>query len=319
MTDQEEKPVSDQEQNLVSVIGTTDRDDTGTLEKSRGKEDDNSDDDDYSDGEDDEYSDWFQSIRSPTGLEIGVQVTWPDVRPFSVSTRLDACEIAPMFHGTQWAGTVVWRAAVVALQYLLLFQQAKDNNDDDGNGERNQQVASMIPPIGLDTQVLELGCGLGIPGMLLHEITNCSVVLTDMDSLVDQLRVNLEKNFPAKNEDAPKIQAHALDWSVNGVEKLLEACGRVDQGFDIVLNCDCVYEPLYGREAWQSLIACQRALLQANPNAILITSLERRNADGVGYYLDALHGIAENVEKIIVPFPHATEVEVYVAYGVKKT
>ena len=270
-----------------------------------------SDDEWNSDDDDDEYSDWFQSIRSPTGLEIGVKVTWPEVRELTISTILEEAEIAPMFHGTQWAGTRVWRAAVVALQYLLLFQ------DNPCRLERRERLAltERITAIGPETQILELGCGLGIPGILLHEITKASVVVSDMDSLVDQLKINLEKNFPTNLPDSERLQAHALDWSEKGVEDLLKNCDRTGKGFDIVLNCDCVYEPLYGRDAWVALVACQKALIKANPQTILMTSLERRTADGVENYLEAMRAVARVVEKIKVPFPHASEVEVYLAYG----
>ena len=54
------------------------------------------------DDDDDEYPHLFQSVRSSTGLEIGVRVTWPGVKPIELSTCLPSEEIAPMFHGTQW-------------------------------------------------------------------------------------------------------------------------------------------------------------------------------------------------------------------------
>ena len=51
----------------------------------------------------DDYPHLFQSVRSQTGLEIGVCVTWPGVgQALELSTCLPAEEIAPMFHGTQW-------------------------------------------------------------------------------------------------------------------------------------------------------------------------------------------------------------------------
>jgi hypothetical protein len=75
-------------------------------------------DDEEEDEDDDEYSHLFQSIRSSTGLEIGIRVTWPNypnlqnpVRkdmlpsappPLELTTCLPSDEIAPMFHGTQW-------------------------------------------------------------------------------------------------------------------------------------------------------------------------------------------------------------------------
>jgi hypothetical protein len=105
-------------------------------------------------GDDERYADYFESIRSETGLgkyiprrvlrvfptavcccsrncwlnrnaclwtfcfpflppfcfffsqppEIGIKVAWPHVPPFELSTCLSHEEMAPMFHGTQWAG-----------------------------------------------------------------------------------------------------------------------------------------------------------------------------------------------------------------------
>lgn len=65
---------------------------------------DDNDDDEYNLRDDeDEYSHLVQSMRSPTGLEIGVRITWPGVdKPIELSTCLPSQEIAPMFHGTQW-------------------------------------------------------------------------------------------------------------------------------------------------------------------------------------------------------------------------
>mmetsp|Transcript_22795 Transcript_22795/g.63375 ORF Transcript_22795/g.63375 Transcript_22795/m.63375 type:complete len:299 (+) Transcript_22795:6971-7867(+) len=271
------------------------------LTSADNNDDDGDDEDEDEEDDDDEYSEIFRSLRSATGLEIGVKVTWPDCRELSLSTTLEEAEIAPMFHGTQWAGTRVWRAAVVALQYLLL-----DRNDS-GNSKH-----PAIPLINNETSILELGCGLGVPGMLLHEIKKCSVVLSDKDSLVEQLRDNLQRNFAKVDARNPRIEAHALDWSTEGVDSLLKRVGS--NAFDVVLNCDCVYEPLYGL-SWRSLVECQKALLKRHPHTILITSLERRKADGVENYLEGLRGIAQRVESIEIPFPHSPEVKMFIAYG----
>lgn len=59
--------------------------------------------DDWPDEDEDEYPHLFQSIRSPTGLETGVRVTWPHTDVIELSTCLPSTEIAPMFHGTQWS------------------------------------------------------------------------------------------------------------------------------------------------------------------------------------------------------------------------
>lgn len=263
--------------------------------------------------DDEYYAEWFESIRSKTGLETGILVKWPNVRELSLSTTLNETEIAPIFNGTQWAGTQVWRAAVVAIQYLMLMREGTERNADE-----TIEATRNMPCVGPDTYILELGCGLGLPGMIIHEITNCSVVLTDMNSLVEQLKTNLDANFPLQSASR-KIAAHALDWSKDGVQSLLDACPEHHngKGFDIVLNCDCIFEPLYGKEAWQSLVSCQEALLQHNPHTMLITSLERRRADGIENYLAAMEQVAQHVERVPMPFDHAPQIEVYRAYGRK--
>jgi len=72
------------------------------------------DDDGEYDLEDDEeeYPHLFESIRSPTGLEVGLSVTWPGTERIELSTCLPSDEIAPMFHGTQW---------YVSLPFILKF------------------------------------------------------------------------------------------------------------------------------------------------------------------------------------------------------
>jgi predicted nicotinamide N-methyase len=270
-------------------------------------------------GDDDRYDAFFQSIRSPTGLEIGVKVTWPSVMdrdpeapeaPMELSTCLPEDEIAPMFHGTQWAGTRVWRASIVALQYL--------------EQQNNNASSSDTKIVHAESTVLELGCGLGVPGILLHKLFDCNVVLTDMDVLVEQLRQNLvtnglsntnnDTNTNTSDQKVHNIQAQPLDWSVKGLEELFKATDM--QKFDVVLNCDCIYEPLYG-DSWKMLLKVQEELLKANPATYMLTSVERRKFDCIELYLQGLEdsSIVSRVEKIVVDFDAPPEVELYRLYG----
>jgi hypothetical protein len=255
------------------------------------------DDDDSSieGGDDERYAEFFHSVRTSTGLEIGVKVTWPQVDQFEISTCLPQDAIAPMFNGTAWAGTRVWRAAIVALQFMLC----------------DECPVKLFP----DTTVLELGCGLGVPGMLLGLIHKCQVILTDKDSLVEQMEQNLNKL--QSSHDASTIQAAPLDWSIQGVRDLLKSSKVNDSdGFDIVLNCDCIYEPLYG-ESWKFLADCQEELLRSKPKSFMITSVERRRVDGVDLYLERMRSseLVEKVEQIKLPFDAPEEVEVYRIFG----
>jgi Lysine methyltransferase len=280
------------------------------------------------------YSAYFQSIRSRTGLEIGIHVSWPrsptgdrnnsssnivvdptssgnqvsgDSCCFELSTCLSQDCLAPLFHGTQWAGTRIWRASVVTLEYLL-----SEEFEIESRGTSDTKLG-----ITRDHNVLELGCGLGVPGMVLHALRDCRVVLTDMGDLVDTLQANLDKAFPslidadgASSGSPSRITAHALDWSrPEAVDELLKETGLTQ--FDIVVNCDCIFEPLYG-ESWKYLLDCQVALLKNNPSSYVLTSVERRKFDGIDKYLQQLVEAGVRVEQIRpTTFEYPPQVELY--------
>jgi len=239
--------------------------------------------------------------------------------PLSLSTVLQEESIAPLFDGTQWAGTRVWKAAILGLEYLL-----RESQKSTGAG-----MGSL----------LELGCGLGVPGMVWKQILSrkaqrqqqesCGagsprVVLTDRDPLVPQLRANVAANF----QDDPSIEAMTLDWSREGIASLLKhererhmPTERTTTAavFDICLNCDCVYEPLYGRLAWESLADVLSEVALASPATLLVTSLERRNGDNVEGFLERLEasGTVETpIERVVRNDQDPQHViEIYVTRG----
>ena len=238
--------------------------------------------------------------------------------PLSISTVLQESSIAPIFDGTQWAGTRVWKAAIYGLEFLLRERQHQfQKNKDSSFGS-----------------LLELGCGLGVPGMIWKQVLrqqqeqgpsssaeSSRVVLTDRDSLVPQLKANVSENF--KNDTS--IEAMALDWSKEGITSLLrheqDRCGSNKKIpiFDICLNCDCVYEPLYGREAWVSLANVLSEIALVSPSTLLVTSLERRNGDNVEGFLEKLEssGTVETPIRRVVRHdedPHHV-IEIYVTKG----
>ena len=246
-------------------------------------------DDDIALDEDDPFSQYFRSVRTDTGLEIGLEVAWPSLDTnIRLSTCLPSSELAPMFHGTQWAGTRVWRAAIVALQYLL------------------QQPESAFPSP--NPRLVELGCGLGVPGMVLALQRNFDVTLTDMGALVEQLQRNLDQN---ECFQSLPITAMALDWSKEGVKELCQD----GKSYDIVLNCDCIYEPLYGT-SWKQLIECQEEFLRVRSDAYMLTSIERRKADGADLYLEAMRAspYVSRIERIAYD-QCPPEIELYRACG----
>ena len=248
----------------------------------------------------------------------------------TLSTVLEEEMLAPLFDGTQWAGTRVWKAAVLGLEWLLRQQR----------GDRAEGFGSL----------LELGCGLGVPGMVWKQALRADaarrrsrpdggtgipasssprVVLTDRASLIPQLRANVAANF---GDDA-SIEAAALDWSPAGVASLLRAeretaadttpsagdGAAAPPAFDVCLNCDCVYEPLYGREAWESLADALAAVARRSPGTLLVTAAERRRGDGLEGFLERLAAsgaVRTPIERVVRhdEDPHHV-VEIYVTRG----
>jgi len=259
----------------------------------------------------------------------------PFSRKLTLSTLLEEDDLAPLFDGAGWAGTRVWSAAIWGIQYIM-----------DHYYYRQVQREGSTRKLSL----CELGCGLGVPGMIWHQFGG-DVVLTEQESIMSQLTKNIRSNFPttylspdyldggsnegdnatSKMSDTSTststtintqlhtphsiIQTHPLTWSRQSLHTLLTNSGYQKSGFDIVLNCDCVYEPLYGR-SWEALIEVIDECLRVNPRCLVITSVERRAADGIGEFLERMEE-GENVgcvEKVKVE--EGKSLEMYVTRGV---
>lgn len=196
----------------------------------------------------------------------------------------------------------------MALQYLL--------NESSADESPLQQLVQSKSRSSSSFSCLELGCGLGVPSMILQLVfPHSCIVLTDCPSLVPQLTQNVTQNFLSSDDKArPKVAA--LDWEEeDDLTQLLSECQL--SSFDVVLNCDCIYEPLYG-ESWKALWKVQRALLKRNPHTLMLTSLERRKFDGADRYLQALqqeqhqsHSVVSKIKLVHQDDP----VEIYRIFG----
>ena len=273
----------------------------------------------------------FESIRDPsTSLEEAVSFSWPGVyeeqqhanqqeqnneeekvlRKITISTLLEEDDLAPLFGGCQWAGTRLWGAAVRAIQYLtghlddaigLELVSSGSNNNSNNN---------------INTTMLELGCGLGVPGMIYHMLGS-NVILTDQEDILTQLEKNVLDNFPSTSLDGSQhyIRAMPLSWSREGVHSLLEQLHLSTDGFHIVLNCDCVFEPLYGK-SWHLLNETIDELLKVNPKCVVVSSMERRGqADGIDLFIDEMKEMefVGSVEKVY--YDEKRKIEIYVTRG----
>lgn len=215
----------------------------------------------------------FESIRNPsTQLEEAISFSWPGIyeenndendtnesafeedtkklRKIVISTLLEEDDLAPLFDGSRWAGTRLWGAAVRCIQYV--------SGHLPGTDQSLLEHEIKLPTSDQRVTMLELGCGLGVPGMIFHMLGG-NVVLTDQIDILSQLENNVEKNFSetlitsntrdgeVDRKHTHTIQAMPLSWSRKDVNSLLEQLGCSSTGFEIVINCDCVYEPLYGK------------------------------------------------------------------------
>ncbi|GMI27542.1 hypothetical protein TeGR_g13134 [Tetraparma gracilis] len=218
------------------------------------------------------------NFTSEASVETSLTLSYspPSSAPstLSVSTTLPESEISPLFSGTAWAGTRLWYSAVDSISYL----------HDSG-------LLSSLPA---EPAILELGAGLGIPGMCLARHYAASpkpVVLTDLPEILSQLQANVASNFPAPSP----VSAAALDWSVPGVDALLKSLSL--PSFDLLLSTDCVYAPLYGK-SYVPLAECIAHLLALNPEAVSVNVIERRAADEVEEFRKLLEAKGLSVEVV---------------------
>ena len=174
-------------------------------------------------------------------------------------------DLEPIFSGAAWAGSVLWAAAQVLTEVVLL-------ND-------------TVPVH--DKSVLELGCGLGIPGFCAALLGAREVVLTEQPTLMPLLVRNINRNFPLDCECA-QPKAAPLSWGTDETE-IFAAGRRQSSPFDLILICDCVFEPLYGN-SWKLLCETLRVLCppgSSNQTTVLI-ACERRCDDGIDDFLSNL-------------------------------
>jgi len=249
-------------------------------------------------------------------LETGISFSFSGSRTLHISTLLDEQDIAPLFSGAEWAGTRVWHAAVRAIEYMYVdngnwHSSCKNMIYECLNNKTNNESTKANVKANRKN-VLELGCGLGVPGMIAC-LMGAKVVLTDQESLLQQLEKNIEQNFDKNDIESKLIQAITLDWSRKNIQELLNKCG-LDNGFDVVVNCDCVFEPLYG-ESWKFLVDAIDELLFVNPKCLVLSSVERRNGDGIEKFL-AAQEVSKNISHVeLVHKDEKNNIELYVTHG----
>jgi hypothetical protein len=263
-----------------------------------------------------------KSIRTRDNIEEAIVVDWKPSRystkhqhqSIRLSTLLEPHQLAPLFSGIEWAGTRLWDAAIECIHYLYDHYVFSVEN--------KQNCSGPDKPASTTKSLLELGCGLGVPGMMCSLMGLAQhVVLTDHGSMLNLLVKNVRANFQATCDDTTTnalIQAKELSWSREGVKTLLLAQERdriplnTTKGFDYVIACDCIFEPLYG-ESWMLLADVIDELLSINPKTIVLVSCERRNHDGVDKFISRLRR-DEHVGSVLLALAKG-KIEIYKVNG----
>jgi len=226
-------------------------------------------------------SNFTSEANVETSLTLTYSPTPTQPTSLTISTTLPEDQISPLFSGTAWAGTRLWFSAVDSLTYL--------------------HQSPLLTSLPASPSILELGAGLGIPGMCLAKYLESinsggTVVITDMPSILDQLETNVSANFTSPaSTTCPSVVPADLDWSIPGVNSLLEANSLPH--FDLLLSTDCVYAPLYGK-SYELLAECIIHLLTLNPAAVSVNVVERRNVDEVEIFEQLLKDGGMTVEVV---------------------
>ncbi|TMW64548.1 hypothetical protein Poli38472_011428 [Pythium oligandrum] len=192
-------------------------------------------------------------------------------RELELSLLLKEDELAPLFSGAAWAGTLLWDAAAHLTKRFLVKYRDKLARADNTMG------------------VIELGAGIGVPGMAARIAGARHVVITEQDDLLELMHRNLADNasvlrigdvFPEAKHGA--IHARPLSWGTKETTAYLDK--HADEPVDVILSCDCIYEPLYGK-SWKELAETMELLCVKYPHALVMMCVERRNEDGIDKFL----------------------------------
>jgi hypothetical protein len=154
--------------------------------------------------------------------------------------------IEPIFSGAAWAGTVVWPAAIFLANYL---------NQTNSCGGR---------------VVIELGAGVGVPGIAAGLLGAEKVYLTEQPPLSDLLNINIKQA-----SKLGRLEVFTFDW-YEPPAKLVNEC-------EVVLISDCIYEGLYG-DSWKALASVLNDLLNSH-ETFALNSVERRKEDGIDSFI----------------------------------
>ncbi|KAE9044058.1 hypothetical protein PR003_g4403 [Phytophthora rubi] len=154
-----------------------------------------------------------------------------------------------VFQEKQGQQAKVWDCALVLSKFLT--------ND-----------AYFPPDFFVNKRVIELGCGIGVPGLAAAALGAKEVVLTDMDVAIPWIKANIERN-QTLGCISDNVRAEALMWGENAPLESLQ--------FDVILCSDLVYGE---HNISQKLV--QTIVQLSHPDTLVISAHEARFAGDRG-------------------------------------
>ncbi len=170
-------------------------------------------------------------------------------------------------------GAVVWEASVIFSKYL----------------ERGSDKSLSLSKL-KGKKVLELGCGPGLGGLSLM-LFGCEVVFTDLPAVMDVVATaNIERVYRSlmsqgsNGLELTKPHTFALDWTDRTGLSTIKSVTNNDEGFDVVLLCDCVFSELLVPDlvrniteacGSKSIVYCVHEIRDESANAAFLRELSK--------------------------------------------
>jgi predicted nicotinamide N-methyase len=165
--------------------------------------------------------------------------------------ELDEQIVAPLYHDGTFTGSLLWDSAIHVSELLL------------SSSAWHERIRGA--------SVVELGCGLALPGWVSHLLGARAALLTDRAAISDLVEHGRMCNGAPEN-----VATVEFPWSDEGAQTLLAHSLLDGSHPDVLIACDCIFMPLFGGP----FLLLQMLLLLAGPHTHILIGLERRPDDG---------------------------------------
>ena len=166
-------------------------------------------------------------------------------------------ELTPLFSGSIWSA-IVWKDSVnVMCEYLESHREEFRNKT-----------------------IIELGCGLGVPGLVAGITCQAKqVYLTDRAQDLQVLSQSLTQNLPLRSL---KFECLAFDWKDYGDDSF----GKIQA--EVVLAVECISADVYGKESLFHLLQAIKTVAKKETPILLFICSRRRKSDGLDFVLEKI-------------------------------